>query len=145
VWSEFKVFLLKTNVLSLALAFIIGVALAAVVTSLVNDIIMPPVGLLLGGVDFQSMFIDLSSTHYPTLKAAKDAGAPVIAYGSFINNVITFIIVAFVVFLLARSLIKATTTTKACPHCAMDIPLAAMRCPFCTTELRTAGAATTAV
>ena len=140
MWSEFKVFILKTNVLSLALAFIIGVALAAVVTSLVNDIIMPPIGLLLGGVDFQNMFIDLSGKNYATIKAAKDAGAPVIAYGAFINNVITFIIVAFVVFLLARSLIKATTTTKPCPHCAMDIPLAAMRCPFCTTELRAAGA-----
>jgi large conductance mechanosensitive channel len=132
VWAEFKTFLLKTNVLTLALAFIVGIALAGVVTSLVNDIIMPPVGLLLGGVDFQSMFIDLSGKHYATLKAAKDAGAPVIAYGVFINAVITFIIVAFVAFLLARALVKATTTTRACPHCAMDIPLAAGRCPFCT-------------
>jgi large conductance mechanosensitive channel len=136
VWSEFKGFLLKTNVLSLALAFIIGVALAAVVSSLVKDIIMPPVGLLLGGVDFQNMFIDLSGKHYTTIKEANDAGAPVIAYGSFINTVIVFIIVAFVVFLIARMLVKTTTTTKACPHCAMDIPLAATRCPFCTTELR---------
>jgi len=132
MWNEFKTFLLKTNVLSLALAFIIGVALAAVVVSLVNDIIMPPVGLALGGVDFQNMFIDLSGKHYPTLKAARDAGAPAIAYGPFINAVITFIIVAFVAFLIARSLIKATATTRACPHCAMDIPLAAGRCPFCT-------------
>jgi len=136
VWSEFKDFLLKTNVLSLALAFIIGVALAAVVTSLVKDIILPPVGLLLGGVDFQNMFIDLSGKHYTTIKAANDAGAPVIAYGNFINTVIVFVIVAFVVFLIARMLVKTTTTTKACPHCAMDIPLAATRCPFCTTELR---------
>lgn len=136
MWAEFKDFLLKTNVLSLALAFIIGVALAAVVTSLVKDIILPPVGLLLGGVDFQNMFIDLSGKHYETIKAANDAGAPVIAYGNFINTVIVFIIVAFVVFLLARMLVKSTTTTKACPHCAMDIPLAAARCPFCTTELR---------
>jgi len=136
VWSEFKDFLLKTNVLSLALAFIIGVALAAVVTSLVKDIILPPVGLLLGGVDFQNMFIDLSGKHYATIKAANDAGAPVIAYGNFINTVIVFIIVAFVVFLIARMLVKTTTTTKACPHCAMDIPLAATRCPFCTAELR---------
>ncbi len=132
MWAEFKSFLLKTNVLSLALAFIVGVALAGVVISLVNDIIMPPVGLLLGGVDFNQMFIDLSGKHYPTLKAARDAGAPAIAYGAFINAVITFIIVAFVAFLLARALVKATTTTKACPHCAMDIPLAATRCPFCT-------------
>src|SRR5439155_787235 len=108
MWTEFKTFLLKTNVLSLALAFIIGVALAAVVISLVNDIIMPPVGLALGGADFANMFIDLSGKHYPTLKAARDAGAPVIAYGNFINTVITFIIVAFVVFLLARALVKGT-------------------------------------
>ena len=135
MWSEFKEFLLKTNVLTLALAFIIGVALASVVTSLVNDIIMPPIGLLLGGVDFQNMFIDLSGKHYTALKAAKDAGAPVIAYGNFINTIITFVIVAFVVFLLARRLVRASVTTKACPHCAMDIPLAAVRCPHCTTEL----------
>ena len=132
MWAEFKTFLLKTNVLALALAFIVGVALAGVVTSLVNDIIMPPVGLLLGGVDFQNMFIDLSGKHFATLKAARDAGAPAIAYGPFINAVITFIIVAFVAFLIARTVIKATATTRACPHCAMDIPLAAVRCPFCT-------------
>jgi large conductance mechanosensitive channel len=135
VWAEFKDFLLKTNVLSLALAFIIGVALAAVVTSLVNDIIMPPVGLALGGVDFQTMFIDLSGKHPATLKAAKDAAVPVIAYGNFINTVIIFIIVAFVVFLLARALIKGTTSTKSCPQCAMDIPIPAKRCPYCTTDL----------
>ena len=135
MWNEFKTFLLKTNVLSLALAFIIGVALAAVVVSLVNDIIMPPVGLALGGVDFQNMFIDLSGKHYPTLKAARDAGAPAIAYGNFINTVITFIIVAFVVFLLARALVKATANTKPCPRCAMDVPIPATRCPFCTSDL----------
>src|SRR2546423_6272203 len=93
MWSEFRAFLLKTNVVALALAFIVGVALAAVVVSLVNDIVMPPVGLLLGGADFQNMFIDLSGKHYPTLKAAREAGAPAIAYGNFINSVITFIIV----------------------------------------------------
>ena len=135
MWNEFKTFLLKTNVLSLALAFIIGVALAAVVVSLVNDIIMPPVGLALGGADFANMFIDLSGKHYPTLKAARDAGAPVIAYGNFINTVITFIIVAFVVFLLARALVKATANTKPCPRCAMDVPIPATRCPFCTSDL----------
>ncbi|HEY3217983.1 MAG TPA: large conductance mechanosensitive channel protein MscL [Candidatus Limnocylindria bacterium] len=141
MWSEFKEFLVKANVLTLALAFIIGVALASVVTSLVNDIIMPPVGLLLGGVDFQNMFIDLSGKHYTALKEAKDAGAAVIAYGSFINTIITFVVVSFVVFLLARSLVKTKVTTKACPSCAMDIPLAAVRCPHCTTDLgvRTAG------
>ncbi|HKW78526.1 MAG TPA: large conductance mechanosensitive channel protein MscL [Candidatus Limnocylindria bacterium] len=135
MWAEFKEFLLKANVLALALAFIVGVALAAVVTSLVNDIIMPPIGMALGGVDFQSMFIDLSGKHYPTLKAAKEAGAAVIAYGSFINSIITFVIVAFVAFLIARALVKTTVATKACPRCAMDIPIPATRCPHCTSEL----------
>ncbi|MDO8505992.1 MAG: large conductance mechanosensitive channel protein MscL, partial [Candidatus Limnocylindria bacterium] len=106
MWSEFKEFLLKANVLSLALAFIVGVALAAVVNSLVTDIIMPPVGMLLGGVDFQNMFIDLSGKHYATLAAAKEAGAATINYGIFINSIITFIIVAFVVFMIARSMMK---------------------------------------
>src|SRR5437879_12729525 len=103
--SEFKQFLLKTNVLALALAFIIGVALAAVVNSLVKDIIMPPVGLLLGGVDFNNLFIDLSGKHPASLKAAQDAGLAMINYGVFIITVITFIIVAFVVFLLARAIL----------------------------------------
>jgi large conductance mechanosensitive channel len=146
VWAEFRAFLLKTNVVALALAFIVGVALAAVVTSLVTDIIMPPVGLLFGGVDFQSMYINLSGKTYPSLKAARDAGAPVIAYGNFINTVITFIIVAFVAFLLGRALVKATTSTKLCPRCGMDIPIPATRCPFCTSDLgaTTATAARTA-
>src|SRR6266542_5810483 len=103
--SEFKDWLLKANVLALALAFIIGVALAALVNSLVKDIIMPPVGLLLGGVDFDNLFIDLSGKHYPTLKAAQDAGAATINYGVFINTVITFVVVAFVVFLIARTFV----------------------------------------
>src|SRR5436189_3349161 len=134
VWAEFREFLVKTNVLALALAFIVGVALAGVVTSLVNDIIMPPVGLLLGGVDFQNMFIDLSGKHYPTLKAARDAGAPAIAYGPFINTVITFVIVALVAFLIGRALVKATVSTKVCPRCGMDVPIPATRCPFCTSD-----------
>ncbi len=139
MWSEFKEFLLKSNVLTVALAFIIGVALAAVVISLVNDIIMPPVGMLLGGVDFNNMFIDLSGTHPANLKAAKDAGVATINYGTFINTVITFIIVAFVVFLIARMFVKAPdVATKTCPRCASDIPLAATRCPMCTSELAAA-------
>src|SRR5437867_2818128 len=101
--SEFKAWLLKANVLALALAFIIGVALAAVVNSLVKDIIMPPVGLLLGAVDFNNLFIDLSGKHPASLKAAQDAGLATINYGVFIKTVITLIIVAFVVFLIARS------------------------------------------
>ena len=135
MWSEFRAFLLKTNVVALALAFIIGVALAAVVSSLVNDIIMPPVGYALGGIDFQNKFIDLTAKGYPSLKAARDAGAAVIAYGSFINSLITFVIVALVAFLLGRMLVKATVSTKLCPKCAMDIPIPATRCPFCTSDI----------
>lgn len=138
MWTEFRAFLLKTNVVALALAFIVGVALAAVVTSLVNDIIMPPVGLLLGGADFANKFVDLSGKGYPTLKAARDAGAAVIAYGSFINAVITFIIVALVAFLIGRALVKATVSTKLCPRCAMDVPIPASRCPYCTSEIAAA-------
>ena len=137
MWTEFKAFLLKTNALALAIAFILGVALAAVVTSLVQDIIMPPIGLALGGVDFQNMFIDLSGKGYPTLAAAKEAGAPTINYGNFLLSVITFIVVAFVVFMIARTLIKEPeASTKDCPRCAMPIPLAATRCPMCTSELQ---------
>lgn len=137
MWSEFKSFLLKANVLALALAVIIGTALAAVVNSLVADIIMPPVGKALGGVDFQNMFIDLSGKGYPTLAAAKAAGAATINYGVFINTVITFIIVAIIVFLIARSFAKEAPAapTRSCPRCTMAIPEAATRCPHCTTEL----------
>jgi len=134
---EFNAFLMKNNILALALAVVIGTALAAVVGSLVADVIMPPVGLLLGGVDFQSLFIDLSGKGHPTLAAAKAAGAPTVNYGSFINTVIIFIIVAFVVFLIAKMFVKDAppAPVKACPRCTMDIPLAAGRCPHCTSEL----------
>ncbi len=138
--SEFKLWLLKANVLALALAFIIGVALAAVVTSLVKDILMPPVGLLFGGVDFNNLLIDLSGKHPASLKAAQDAGLATINYGVFINTVITFIIVAFVVFLIARSFVKSVPM-KACPRCLLDdVPLAATRCPHCTSDIAAARA-----
>ena len=142
MFREFNAFLLKNNVLALALAFVIGVALAAVIGSLVADVIMPPVGLLLGGVDFQSLFIDLSGKGYPSLAAAKAAGAPTVNYGNFINSVIIFIIVAFVVFLIAKTFVKEAPAApvKSCPRCALDIPLAASRCPHCTSELGSVGA-----
>jgi large conductance mechanosensitive channel len=140
VWTEFKAFLLKTNALALAIAFILGVALASVVQSLVQDIIMPPIGLALGGVDFANMFVDLSGRGFRTIAEAKEAGAPTLNYGLFINSVITFVIVAFVVFLIARTLIKEpAAATKDCPRCAMPIPLAATRCPNCTSELAAPG------
>ena len=136
--SEFKEWLLKANVLALALAFIIGVALAAVVNSLVKDIIMPPVGMLFGGVDFNNLFIDLSGKHPASLKAAQDADLATLKYGVIINTVITFIIVAFVVFLIARSFVK-TEPTKVCPFCGEEILASAQRCRYCTSQL-TAGA-----
>jgi large conductance mechanosensitive channel len=133
--SEFKDFLLKANVLALALAFIVGVALAAVVNSLVKDIIMPPVGLLLGGVDFNNLFIDLSGKHPASLKAAQDAGLATLNYGVFINTVVTFIIVAFVVFLIARAFVPKGAPTKICSFCGEEILAAATRCRYCTSQL----------
>jgi len=133
--SEFKQWLLKANVLALALAFILGVALAAVVNSLVKDIIMPPVGLLLGGVDFNNLFIDLSGKHPASLKAAQDAGLATINYGVFIITVISFIIVAFVVFLIAKAFIPKGAPMKACPFCGEEILASATRCRSCTSQL----------
>ncbi len=136
MWSEFKAFLVTSNVLALSLAFIVGVALASVVTSLVNDIIMPPVGLLLGRISFADMFVDLSGHGYPTLAAAKAAGAPTINYGLFINTVIAFIIVAFVVFLIARMLVRPESApARLCAHCREAIANDATRCPHCTSDL----------
>jgi large conductance mechanosensitive channel len=140
--SEFRAFLLKANVLALALAFIVGVALAAVVNSLVVDILMPPVGLLLGGVDFNNLFIDLSGKHPASLKAAQDAGLATLNYGVFINTVITFIIVAFVVFLIARSFVPKGAPTKICAFCGEEILASATRCRYCTSQLATTEART---
>ncbi len=135
MWSEFRVFLVKTNVLTLAIAFILGVAFAAVVGSLVKDIIMPPVGMLLGKVDFSNLYINLTSATYPSLAEAQKAGAATINYGIFINTVIGFVIVAFVVFLIAKAMIKPGPAEKACPFCGMSIIAAATRCPHCTSQL----------
>ena len=139
--SEFKQWLLKANVLALALAFILGVALAAVVNSLVKDIIMPPVGLLLGGVDFTNLLIDLSGKHPASLKAAQDAGLATINYGVFIITVISFIIVAFVVFLIAKAFIPKGAPMKACPFCGEEILASAQRCKYCTSQLTAAARA----
>ncbi|HEY8807799.1 MAG TPA: large conductance mechanosensitive channel protein MscL, partial [Candidatus Limnocylindria bacterium] len=135
MWTEFRTFLIKSNVLTLALAFIIGLAFAAVVASLVKDVIMPPIGMLLGKVDFANLYINLSGGSYPSLADAQKAGAATINYGIFITTVIGFIIVAFVVFLLAKALIKPAPPERECPYCAMTIPKAASRCPQCTSQL----------
>ena len=142
--KEFREFAVKGNAVDLAVAVIIGAAFGAVVTSLVNDVLMPPIGKLLGGVDFANFFLVLGNGVYPTLKAAKDAGAATINYGLFLNAVINFIIIAFVLFLLVRTINRlkreepapaAAPTTKACGFCATAIPIAAKRCPNCTSNL----------
>jgi large conductance mechanosensitive channel len=138
MWKEFKEFVLKGNVFDLAVGIILGIAFGAVVTSLVNDVIMPPIGMLLGKMDFSSLFVSLNGQHYASLLAAKAAGAPVISYGMFINTIINFLIVAFVIFLMVRSINKYRTVSaapKPCPYCATNIPAAAVRCPNCTSEL----------
>jgi large conductance mechanosensitive channel len=135
MWSEFRAFLVKTNVLALAIAFILGVAFASVVTSLVKDIIMPPIGMVLGKVDFSNLYLNLSGGSYPSLAEAQKAGAATINYGIFITNVIGFVIVAFVVFLIARAMIKPGPAETVCPYCGLAIPAAASRCPHCTSQL----------
>jgi large conductance mechanosensitive channel len=144
MWQEFKAFIMRGSVVDLAVGIIIGVAFGRIVSSLVNDILMPPIGLLLGRVDFSNLFLNLSGQSYATLAEAKAAGAATINYGLFLNTVIEFLIVALAVFLLIRLLIRlyqappVTPTTKACPYCIAVIPLAATRCPQCTSDLRAA-------
>jgi large conductance mechanosensitive channel len=144
MWNDFKKFVARGNVLDLAVAVIIGAAFGAIVTSLVNDVVMPPIGLILGKVDFKELFFPLDGKTYPTLAAAKTAAAPVIAYGTFLNTVINFLIIAFVVFLVVRAATKlqrkpepapAAPTTKDCAYCCTAIPIAAKRCPNCTSQL----------
>ncbi|HKQ87839.1 MAG TPA: large-conductance mechanosensitive channel protein MscL [Candidatus Acidoferrales bacterium] len=142
--KEFKAFAMKGNVVDMAVGIIIGAAFGRIVTSLVNDIVMPPFGLILGHVDFSSLFLNISGTHYPTLAAAKAANAATINYGMFVNDVIDFLIVAFVIFLLVRQVNRwsgpapAPATTKDCPFCGTSIPIKATRCPNCTSQLATA-------
>lgn len=141
--KEFKEFAMRGNVIDLAVGVIIGGAFGSIVTSLVNDIIMPPIGLLLGNADFTNLFIDLSGKGYTVLAEAKEAGAATINYGIFINTIINFLIVAFVVFLIVRQMNKLNRkeeaavepTTKDCPYCFTTIPIKAVRCPNCTSEL----------
>jgi large conductance mechanosensitive channel len=141
--KEFKEFALRGNVVDLAIGIIIGGAFGKIVSSLVNDVIMPPIGQLLGGVDFASLYLNLSGGSYASLAAAQEAGAATINYGVFLNTVIDFIIVAFAIFLLVRAINKmkrqpapADPTTKDCPFCLSKVPIAATRCPFCTSELK---------
>ena len=142
--KDFKAFIDRGNLLQLAVAFIMGVTFAAVVTSLVNDIIMPAVGLGLGGVDFTNLFAVIKDAptgpaEYETLAAAKEAGAVAISYGVFVNAIIVFLLVAIVLFFVVKAYAKVSkppaVTTKDCPFCATAVPIVATRCPACTSEL----------
>lgn len=141
--KEFRDFIMRGNVIDLAVAVIIGAAFGRIITSLVNDIIMPPLGLLLGKVNFTDLFVSLNGTKYATLADAQAAGAATINYGVFINTIIDFILVALVIFLVIRSANRlkkapaaAAPTTKDCPYCYTEIPIAATRCPHCTSEIK---------
>jgi large conductance mechanosensitive channel len=141
--KEFKEFAMRGNVLDMAVGIIIGATFGKIVSSLVDDIIMPPIGRVLGHVDFNNLFINLSSTSFPTIAAAKAAGQPTLNYGLFLNTVINFLIVAFAIFLLLRMvnrwLVKPapapTPTTRDCPQCLMPIPIAAKKCGHCTSAV----------
>ena len=142
ILKEFKDFAMRGNVVDMAVGIIIGAAFGTIVSSLVKDIIMPPIGLVLGKIDFSNLFIDLTGTGYKTLAQAKEAGAPTLNYGVFLSTVIDFLIVAFVIFLIVRQLNKMkkpapapAPATKTCPYCATEIPLQATRCPHCTSQL----------
>ena len=137
----FRAFLLRGNVLELAVAVIIGAAFGRVVTSLVDDILMPPLGLVLGGVDFKDLFVDLSGRGFATLAEAQAAGAPVLRYGLFLNTVVSFLVIALAVYLLIKQLERvlprtpAAPVTRECPYCLTAIPINARRCAHCTSEI----------
>jgi large conductance mechanosensitive channel len=142
--SDFKEFAMRGNVVDLAVGFVMGAAFGKITTSLVNDVIMPPIGSALGKVDFSSLYLNLSEKTFPSLAAARTAGVPIVAYGSFINTIIDFVIVAFAMFILVRQMNRlvspapAAPTDKDCPYCLSKIPLAATKCAHCTSELKAA-------
>ena len=141
--KEFREFAMKGNVVDLAVGVIIGAAFGKIVTSLVNDMLMPPLGLMLGKVDFTNLFVNLSGKHFDSLSDAKAAGAATLNYGVFINNIIDFLLVAFAVFLLVKQVNRfmpkpaepAPADAKECEYCKSSIPKAATRCPHCTSQL----------
>jgi large conductance mechanosensitive channel len=149
--KDFKAFAMRGNVVDMAVGIIIGGAFGTIVKSLVDDVLMPPIGLLIGNVDFSNLFLVVKSGDpagpYATLAAAKQAGAVTVAYGQFANAIVSFLIVAFAVFLLVRAMVRlqhkeeapaAAPTTKDCPYCFTGIPIKAVRCPHCTSELKAA-------
>ena len=143
--KEFKEFAMRGNVVDMAVGIIIGAAFGKIVSSMVDDVLMPPIGKLMGGVDFTNLFVSLSGQHYDSLAAAKAAGAATINYGVFLNTIINFLIVAFAIFLLVKQVNRlqkpapapapAAPATKDCPHCVSAIPIKATRCPHCTSQL----------
>jgi len=144
MFKEFKEFAMRGNVVDLAVGVIIGAAFGKIVSSLVDDIIMPPIGRILGHVNFTDFFVSLNGTHYETLADAKKAAAPTLNYGLFINTVINFLIVAFCIFLLVQQInrlakkpqpAQEAPTTNECPQCTMSIPIRAKKCPHCTAQI----------
>ena len=144
MFKEFKEFAMRGNVVDLAVGVIIGAAFGTIVTTLVNDVIMPPVGLATGGIDFKNLFVTLKGDVYPSLEEARKGGAVVVAYGAFLNTVVQFLIVAFAVFLLVRQVNRmqrpapaapAPPPTRDCPYCLTAIPVKAIRCPHCTSDI----------
>ncbi len=139
--EEFKKFIMRGNVLDMAIGIIIGAAFGKIVSSFVSDILMPPLGLLIGRIDFSNLFLNLSSTPVATLAEARAAGLPVIAYGSFLNAVIDFLIVSFAIFMLIRQVNRLMPAkpepkpARLCPYCKTEIPEDATRCPHCTSDL----------
>ena len=142
--NEFKKFIMRGNVLDLAVGVVIGGAFGTIVNSFVNDVLMPPIGLLLGGVDFSNLFISLDGSNYTTLAAAQEAGAATLNYGLFINAVINFVIIGCAIFMVVRVAnrlqeedepVEEAPTTKDCPYCKKTIAIAATRCPHCTSNL----------
>ena len=143
--KEFKEFIARGNVIDLAVGLVIGAAFGKIVTSLVNDIVMPPIGMLLGGIDFGNLFVTLKGARFDTLKAAKEGGAVTINYGVFINTCIEFLIVAFVIFLVIKAInrmkrqpAELPPTMKSCVYCCSSIAIEATRCPQCTSDLKAA-------
>lgn len=142
IWESFKKFAIKGNVVDLAVGVILGAAFGKITSSLVNDVIMPPLGMIIGKVDFSSLYINLSGKDYASLAAAKEAGAPVIAYGLFLNNVLDFLIVAWAVFLVIQAVERmkkkkdpGAPATRECPYCTTTISVKAVRCPHCTSQI----------
>ncbi len=141
--KEFKEFVMRGNVLDLAVAVVIGAAFGKIIASFVEDVLMPPIGLALGNVDFSNLFINLSGKDYPSVAAAKAAGAATLNYGIFLNMIINFLIIAFAIFILIKQISRmqkpapaAAPTTKDCPYCLSAIPIKATRCAHCTSELK---------